>query len=188
MTCSLIVYLYNPHQVPMKKIPFLFCLLLAGCTGLPLNTTPIEDFEVERYLGVWYEIARLDHSFERGLSQVSATYTMKDDGSIRVVNRGYSKKKQTWKSAEGNAGFVKDTSVGHLKVRFFGPFYSSYVILDIDPAYQYALVCGPNKGYLWLLSRHPILNKSHFNRLVNKAETLGFATDKLLLVDHGPIE
>lgn len=171
----------------MKKLPYLFCLLLSSCTGLPLNTNPIEDFDVQRYLGVWYEIARFDHSFERGLSHVSATYTMKNDGSIRVVNRGYSRDKQTWKTAEGRAAFVKENTVGHLKVSFFGPFYSSYVILDIDPSYQYALVCGPNKKYLWLLSRQPTLNSSHFSRLVKKAEALGFATSKLLMVDHQPL-
>lgn len=170
----------------MKQLTCLICLLLCGCTGLPVNTAPVDNFEIERYLGVWYEIARFDHSFERGLSHVSATYTMKDDGSIRVVNRGYSRQKGNWKTAEGSAAFVSSDKVGHLKVSFFGPFYSSYVILAIDPAYRYALVCGPNKDYLWLLSRQSTMDASTFNHLVNTAQAMGFATSELLLVEHGP--
>lgn len=172
---------------PLKKLTCLICLLLGGCTGLPVNTAPVADFEIQRYLGVWYEIARFDHSFERGLSHVSATYTMNDNGSIRVVNRGYSREKGIWKTAEGNARFVGSDRVGHLKVSFFGPFYSSYVILELDRGYQYALVCGPNRDYLWLLSRHPTLDNTTLNHLFMTAETLGFETGELLLVDHGPI-
>src|SRR5690554_7009160 len=105
-------------------------LTLSACTGLPSGIEPVTGFDQDRYLGTWYEIARLDHSFERGLSRVTAEYTLNDDGSIRVINRGYNTEKGAWKEAEGRAKFVGDSEVGHLKVSFFGPFYASYVVFE----------------------------------------------------------
>ena len=113
---------------------------LGGCTGVPRNIDPVQDFELERYLGKWYEIARLDHSFESGLSQVTADYQRRDDGGVSVLNRGYSNR-EGWDSAQGKAYFVGDKSTGHLKVSFFGPFYGSYIIFELDKRdYQYAFV------------------------------------------------
>ena len=107
-------------------------ILLAGCLGLPDSVTPVKDFEVQKYLGKWYEIARLDHSFERGLEQVTAEYSLREDGGIRVRNRGFSTEKDQWQEAEGKAYFVSDETEGYLKVSFFGPFYGSYVIFELD--------------------------------------------------------
>ena len=120
-------------------------IILTACLGMPKNATVVTGFEVERYLGTWYEIARLDHRFERGLSKVQAEYTLRDDGGIRVVNRGYDAKSNSWSQAEGKAYFVDDPSLGRLKVSFFGPFYGAYNIVDLDQEeYRYALVTGPN--------------------------------------------
>jgi apolipoprotein D and lipocalin family protein len=109
-----------------------FSLLLVSCAGLPKNIEPVADFELDKYMGKWYEIARLDHSFERDLEQVTATYSIKSDGTVSVANRGLSSKRKEWKDAVGKAKFEGDSSVGYLKVSFFGPFYGSYVFFDFD--------------------------------------------------------
>jgi len=170
----------------MKKWISLFVLLLAGCAGLPPGVTPVEGFQLERYLGKWYEIARLDHSFERGLSSVSAEYSLRPDGGVRVVNRGYAAGDGKWKEAEGRAYFVNRPDQGFLKVSFFGPFYGSYVILELDRQnYGWALVCGPDRSYLWLLARSTNLEAETMKRLIAKAAELGFETDRLIFVRHG---
>jgi apolipoprotein D and lipocalin family protein len=133
----------------MKKLSIIFFLFLMGCVGIPKNVKPVDNFKIERYLGKWYEIARLDHSFESGLTHVTADYSLRDDGSVRVMNRGYSAEADSWKEVEGTAYFVKGSNQGHLKVSFFGPFYGSYIVFGLDHEnYQYSLVCGPNKSYL----------------------------------------
>lgn len=169
----------------MKKIFAALLLLLTGCTGIPENVRPVEHFNLEKYLGKWFEIARLDHSFERGLTHVSATYSLREDGSVRVLNRGYSVQEKKWQEAEGKAFFVGRTDQGHLKVSFFGPFYGSYIIIELDHAqYQYALVCGPDKSYLWLLARTPTISAELKNRLIAQAASLGFDTSALIFVDQ----
>lgn len=169
----------------MKNILAILALLLAGCVGIPENVKPVDNFKLEKYLGKWYEIARLDHSFERGLTRISADYSLRDDGGVRVLNRGYSAKENAWKEAEGKAYFVNRPDQGYLKVSFFGPFYGAYVVFDLDQAsYQYALVCGPDKSYLWILSRTPEMKKDVKDRLVTKATALGFDTSKLIFVEH----
>ncbi len=169
----------------MDKISLLLALLLTGCVTMPENVKPAENFMVERYLGKWYEIARLDHSFERGLTSVTADYGLRPDGGVRVLNRGYSTKENKWKEAEGKAYFVNRPDQGFLKVSFFGPFYGSYVVFELDQInYQYALVCGPDKSYLWLLSRNPKIPEDLKNRLIAKAAALGFDTGKLIYVNH----
>jgi len=167
------------------RISAALLLFLTGCVGIPDAVTPVNDFKLERYLGQWYEIARLDHSFERGLTRVTATYSLRGDGGVKVVNRGFSVKENAWKEAEGKAYFVGQTDQGHLKVSFFGPFYGSYVIFELDHEnYQYALVCGPNKSYLWMLARSPEVPDSLKESLTAKAAALGFDTGKLIFVDH----
>jgi apolipoprotein D and lipocalin family protein len=157
----------------------------AGCTGIPDGVTAVSDFEFERYLGTWYEIARLDHRFERGLSNVTATYTPRDDGGIDVVNRGYDESAGEWDEATGKAYFVGDPGVGRLKVSFFGPFYGAYNILELDrEAYRYALVAGPNRSYLWILARSPVPDPATVERLVATAAELGFPTGGLIRVQH----
>lgn len=159
-------------------------LMLTACTGLPEGVQPVKPFELERYLGKWYEIARLDHSFERGLSSVTADYTLRPEGGIRVINRGYSSAEQKWEQAEGRAFFVKDSDTGYLKVSFFGPFYGSYVIFELDQDYQYAFVSGPNRDYLWLLSRQPVISESLRQHFIDRARQNGFDVDKLIFVDQ----
>lgn len=158
---------------------------LAGCTGIPEGTQPVKGFELERYLGTWYEIARMDHRFERGLSNVTAEYRLKDDGGVRVLNRGFNTDKETWKEAEGKAYFVGDSNIGQLKVSFFGPFYASYNIIALDQeAYQWSLVSGPDKDYLWILSRTPDLDQSVKDQLVKLAKSLGYKTDELIFISQ----
>ncbi len=157
---------------------------VAGCTGVPEGITPVQNFELNRYLGKWYEIARLDHSFERGLERVTAEYSLREDGGVRVINRGYSPEKKEWKQIEGKAYFVGAANVGHLKVSFFGPFYSSYVVFDIDPEYSYAFVSGNSTSYLWLLSRTPTVSDQLLTRFKVWAGEIGFDTDKLIYVKH----
>ena len=160
-------------------------LLLTGCLGMPKGVEPVGEFELDRYLGKWYEIARLDHSFERGLEQVTAEYSLRDDGGVNVINRGYSTKKGEWDQAEGKAFFVEDPDTGYLKVSFFGPFYGSYVIFELDQAdYQYAFISGPDTSYLWLLSRTPEVSDEVMNDFLEQAEARGFDLEELILVNQ----
>jgi apolipoprotein D and lipocalin family protein len=165
----------------------LAALLLAGCTGLPEGITPVRDFDIQRYLGKWYEIARLDHRFERGMNQVTAEYTLRDDGGIEVINRGYVAEDGRWKTAIGKAYFTDRQDTGHLKVSFFGPFYASYVIFELDHAgYQYAFVTSHDKSYVWLLSRTPIISEPVKLLFLDRARQLGFPIQDLIFVDHFP--
>ena len=162
----------------------LLCIvgLLAGCTGMPEGVIPVKNFDSERYLGTWYEIARLDHSFEQGLEQVNAEYQLRDDGGIRVINRGIDAQSGEQKAAEGKAYFVSDEQEAHLKVSFFGPFYSSYVVFELDDDYRYAFVSGYNNDYLWLLAREPQVSSQLKAQFIAKAQRLGFATEQLIWV------
>lgn len=161
----------------------LFALLLfAGCVGIPDDVQPVGNFRIERYLGKWYEIARLDHSFERGLSDVSASYTLRPDGGVTVLNRGYDAARESWKSAEGVAYFTGDADRGSLKVSFFRPFYGGYHIVALDADYRWSLVVGPSRDYLWILARERRLPEDVKAMLLDKAASLGFDTGKLIWV------
>ena len=174
----------NCHTGLAGLLP-LVLMLLTSCTQIPEGITPVENFDSERYLGKWYEIARLDHSFERGLDNVTAEYIRREDGGLDVINRGFSQAEQSWKQAEGRAYLVGKSDQGHLKVSFFGPFYGSYVVFELDQAeYQYAFVAGYNKSYLWLLSRSPRPDKQLITGFVDRARQLGFNTDELIFVTH----
>jgi len=170
----------------IKRLGLLICtLLLSACVSLPENVAPVQNFDLQRYLGKWYEIARLDHSFERGLIKVSAEYSLRDDGGVKVINRGYSASKGEWKEAVGKAFFVREKNEGYLKVSFFSIFYGAYVVIELDQEdYQYSLVSGPDKSFLWVLSRTPEMDPDVYQRLISKASALGFATDELILVDQ----
>ncbi len=160
-------------------------LLLSGCsTGAPKNITPVSGFDADKYLGTWYEVARLDHRFERGLSNVTATYSVREDGGIRVLNRGYKTKTSKWEEAEGKAYFVGDETAGHLKVSFFGPFYGSYVVFDLDPDYSRSYVSGPDTDYLWLLARTPTISDAEKAAFVSKTKALGYDPNGLIWVDQ----
>lgn len=165
----------------MNKYLLVLTMLLAACTGIPEGVTAVDGFEIKRYLGQWYEIARLDHRFERGLEAISATYTLRDDGGVDVLNQGWVTAKGEWKKADGTAYFVGEPDKGRLKVSFFGPFYGGYNIIALDKKdYSYALVAGPDRSYLWLLSRQKQLPKATLDSLLEQAKAWGFATDKLI--------
>lgn len=158
-------------------------LCLVGCLGVPDGSKPVEGFVLENYLGKWYEIARLDHSFERGLSNVTAEYSLRDDGGVKVINRGFKTEADKWKEAQGKAYFDGEPSTGKLKVSFFGPFYGAYNVIALDQeAYQWSLVVGPDTDYLWILSRTPELDQEIIEQLLSKAGSLGFDTDELIWV------
>lgn len=148
----------------------------------PSDVKVVNNFELNRYLGTWYEVARLDHSFESGLEQVTANYSTRTDGGVKVINRGFNPKKQKWQESEGKAYFTGPTSRAALKVSFFGPFYGGYNIIELDKDYQYALVCGPNKSYLWILSRTPTLSDDVKHKLLDTAEQYGFDINQLIWV------
>ncbi|MCB1645029.1 MAG: lipocalin family protein [Pseudomonadales bacterium] len=161
---------------------------LSGCLGYPAGVAPVSDFDINRYLGKWYEIARLDHPFERGLSEVTAEYSLREDDSVKVLNQGYSAADSEWESATGVARFVTGTDQGYLKVSFFGPFYGSYVVFELDhDNYEWAFVSGPNHDYLWLLSRSPHPDEALKARFVSTAKARGFDTTALIFVEHGAL-
>ncbi|HSB96756.1 MAG TPA: lipocalin family protein [Spongiibacteraceae bacterium] len=160
-------------------------LSLAGCSvAPPTGITPVEPFDIDRYAGTWYEIARLDHSFERGLSDVTANYQAQTDGSIAVVNRGYDSARGEWREAKGRALFLGDKKRASLKVSFFGPVYGGYHIVALDPQYRWAMVVGPSRDYLWILARDKQLPPTVREQLLNQAEQLGFAVQQLIWVEH----
>ncbi|CCQ10540.1 lipoprotein Blc [Pseudoalteromonas luteoviolacea B = ATCC 29581] len=166
----------------LTPVVFLF---LSACTSLPDGVEPVSNFELQRYTGKWYEIARIENRFEKGLEKVTATYELQDDGSVLVVNRGFDVKNQAWKEAKGRAVFVGDSDIGHLQVSFFGPFYSSYVIFDLDTtAYSSAYVAGYNKEYLWFLSRKFNVSETEIARFKQTAQKLGFDLSTLVYPRH----
>jgi apolipoprotein D and lipocalin family protein len=170
----------------MKKLIILlsFCFISA-CTSVPEGIKPVAMFELDRYLGKWYEIARIENRFEAGLDNVTATYSLNDDGSVNVLNQGYNAEERAWKAAEGRAVFVGADDVGHLKVSFFGPFYSSYVVYELDhKSYQYAFVTGYNREYLWFLSRTPTVDKAQVERFIQQAKSLGYNTSEIVFPNH----
>ncbi|MFM2435073.1 MAG: hypothetical protein RL063_1054 [Pseudomonadota bacterium] len=177
------------------RFTFLLLLtpLLTACLGVPDKVSVVASVDASQYLGTWYEIARLDHSFERNLDNVTATYSLRDDGGIKVINKGLNTKSNQWKEAEGKAYFIDPanadkTNTGHLKVSFFGPFYGAYNIIELDkPYYNYVMLCGPNKSYFWILARTPQLAYPIKQQLITKAKELGFATDKLIYVNQTPV-
>ena len=176
----------TPRQALSWTLLYSALALLNGCLGMPAQVQPVTDFDLDRYLGQWYEIARLDHSFERGLDAVTATYSRRDDGAVRVINRGYSTSDDEQREAEGKAYFVNEPNEGYLKVSFFGPFYGSYVIFELDQDYQYAFISGANTNYLWLLARQPTVDPELMARFQRRAQALGFDTEHLIYPRQKP--
>lgn len=169
----------------MVGLTIVIIAILVSCTAIPEGLKPIEGFNIESYLGKWYEIARLDHKFERNLSNVSATYAVNDSGQITVVNRGYKVKTGEWKSIQGVARPIGNENTGSLKVSFFGPFYGGYHIIDLDRQnYNYAMVVGPSRSYFWILSRNKDIDEALYNELVTKAAANGIDTKKLIRVEQ----
>jgi len=179
--------LKTPHHPGLRWLVLAAALLLslAGCsTAPPEGVKVVSPFDAQRYMGQWYEIARLDHRFERGLSRVTAQYALQTDGSVAVTNRGFKAEKNKWSEAHGRALFIGDPNTASLKVSFFGPFYGGYHVVALDEAYQWSLVMGPDRDYFWLLARQPQLPPELRERLVRKAAELGVKTDELIWVDH----
>ncbi len=158
---------------------------LAGCSvSPPKGVTVVQPFDLTRYLGTWYEIARLDHSFERNLDNVSAEYSMRPDGNVQVVNSGYKTDSGERKEAIGVAKFIGSPEVASLKVSFFGPFYGGYHVVELDEDYRWALVIGPSRKYLWILARDRQLPTAVREQLVRRASELGVDTSELIWVEH----
>ena len=164
----------------------LISLTLAGCAlGPPAGIEPVRGFDLSRYVGVWHEIARLDHSFERGMSDVSATYRAQNDGRVEVINRGFDAAKGGWREAIGTARFIDEPTRGSLKVSFFGPFYGGYHIVALDPNYRWSLVLGPDRSYAWILARDKTLSPTLREHLLKQAAAAGIDTSALIWVEHG---
>ena len=159
---------------------------LAACsTTPPEGIHPVTPFDVSRYVGKWYEIARLDHSFERGMTDVTATYRALPDGAIEVVNRGFDPARGDWRDATGKALFTGEPTRGSLKVSFFGPFYGGYHIVALDQqGYRWAMVAGSDRDYLWILARERTLPAGVREQLIAQARSLGFDVDKLIWVSQ----
>ena len=159
---------------------------VSGCAvSVPKGIEPVTGFDAERYMGTWYELARIDHRFEKGLIRTSAHYSLEEDGSVTVINRGYSEEKNAWKESEGKARFLGESDVAALKVSFFGPFYGGYHVIALDQEhYRWSLVAGPDRDYLWILARDKTLPAEVREQLVSQAKALGFATDKLIWVEQ----
>jgi apolipoprotein D and lipocalin family protein len=173
-------------RVRLRQISAVVLLVvLAGCTGRPDGIEPVRPFNAQRYKGEWFEIMRLDHSFERGLTNVTATYTLRDDESVGVLNRGFDRKNCRWKEADGRAVFLGARDTASLSVTFFWPFAGGYHVFALDQQdYEWAMIAGPSLDYLWILARRPDLDADNRNRLVSRARELGFPVDQLILVDH----
>jgi len=165
------------------RVCLFLVLLVSGCTGIPKGIEPVENFNQQEYLGRWYEIARLDHRFERGLSHVTAEYTLGDGGGIVVSNKGFSIANDRWQTAQGKAKFKGSADIGHLLVSFFGPFYASYVVFELDN-YQNAYVTGSNKKNLWFLSREPNVSPAAQQRFKTKVDALGYNTENIIWVQQ----
>lgn len=159
-------------------------IILGSCASIPKGAKAVKPFDKNKYLGKWYEIARKDFRFERNLNNTTATYSLNDDGSIKVVNRGYNYVTKEWKLATGKAKFVKDPNEAKLKVTFFGPFYSGYNVIALDKDYQYALIAGKNLKYLWILSRQTSIPDDVKQNYLKIAQDAGFTISDLIWVEH----
>jgi apolipoprotein D and lipocalin family protein len=155
-----------------------------SCVTIPEGAEAVSPFDKERYLGKWYEIARLDSKFEKDLNNTTAEYSMNDNGTIKVVNQGYNTKKREWVKAIGKAKFAKSDSIAMLRVSFFGPFYAGYNVIALDEDYKYALIAGASLKYLWILSRETMIPEEVKVSYMKIAENIGYNTAELIWVEH----
>ena len=156
--------------------------IFSGSIAQELPT--VEKVDLSKYAGTWYEIARLPNSFEKGMQCVTATYTLKDNGKVKVLNKGYLTKKGKYKSAKGTAWVPDDDYPGRLKVSFFWPFAGNYYIMALDEGYRYALVGDPSRKYLWVLARSKTLEESIYSELMALAKSKGFDVDQVKRIDQ----
>lgn len=159
-------------------------ILLNSCSSIPKGAKAVEQFDKQKYLGKWYEIARIDFKFEKDMNNTTANYSVNNDGSIKVENQGYNYKTQEWQKAIGKAKFVGKDDVAMLKVSFFGPFYSGYNVIALDPEYKYALIAGQSLKYLWILSRETSIPEEIKQNYLKIAEKIGYDTSSLIWVEH----
>jgi len=159
-------------------------IMFSSCFKIPKGASAVKNFEADKYLGLWYEIARFDFRFERGLNNTTAHYSLNKDGSIKVVNRGYDYTKMKWGEAVGKAKFIETRDVARLKVSFFGPFYASYNVIALDKDYKYALVAGKTTSYLWILARETSIPDNIKKDYLKIADDLGFQTSQFIWVEH----
>ena len=168
---------------PMMFIAFAMAMLVGCVSGPKVDNAPVAALDLNRYLGEWYEIARFDHSFERGIEQAKANYTLNEDGTIKVVNSGIKNGKP--KTAIGK-GKLTDTPA-LLRVSFFGPFYADYRVMMIDDDYAYALVGSGGADYLWILARTPTISDAVKSALLVEARRRGYDTSKLIWVKQAEL-
>lgn len=170
----------------MKKIlaMIIAVFFVSSCVELPEGITPVKNFKVKKFMGTWYEIARLDHPFEQGMNSVTANFTLGSDGKITVQNNGYMVKWQEWRYAEATAAFADEKKTGFLKVSYIWPFYDPYVIFELEADYDYAFVCGKDRSFLWLLARTEYVHRRVIEDFEAKAKELGFDTSQLIYVNH----
>ncbi len=167
--------------IPVRA-PLAALALLAACTAPPDGIEPVGSFDAARYAGTWHEIMRLDHSFERRLTDVTATYTENPDGTLGVVNRGFDPEACAWREISGEAEFREGPDVASLEVSFFPLIEGGYHVFALDPDYRWAVVAGPSRDYLWILARDPELDAATLTRLTALARAEGFPTDRLIRV------
>ncbi|GGG57003.1 lipocalin family protein [Epilithonimonas arachidiradicis] len=175
---------FTKTLVPVS-IGIIGLLVLSSCSvGIPDKATAVQNFDADKYLGKWYEIARFDYRFEKNMNQVTATYSKNADGTIKVENKGYDYVKKEWKQSTGEAKFVNSENEARLKVSFFKPFWAGYNVIDLDSNYKYALVAGKNLDYLWILSREKTIPEDVKNRFLEKAKEIGYNTSELIWVEQ----
>jgi len=158
--------------------------IFSACQTIPKGAVAVKSFDKDKYLGKWYEIARFDFRFEKDLNNTTANYSVNDDGTIKVLNRGYNYVTGEWKEAIGKAKFIGDPTVAMLKVSFFGPFYAGYNVIALDSNYKYALISGSSLKYLWILSREKTMPEDIKANYLKIASEIGFPTDNLIWVKH----
>ena len=157
---------------------------LSSCSTIPKGVIAVKPFDKAKYLGKWYEIARIDFKYERDLNNTTATYSLNNNGTIKVDNKGYNTKKEKWEQAIGKAKFTGNDDIAMLKVSFFDPFYSGYNVIAIDADYKYALIGGASYKYLWILSRDTNIPNEIKNKYVKIAKDIGYNTSDLLWIKH----
>ncbi len=167
------------------SVIMIFAGFFSGCRNKVPEARPVQNFDVERYSGKWYEIARMDFAYEKDMSNVTAEYYLNDDGSIKVINSGFDTNKQKWKQTDGKARFVDSVNTGALRVSFFGPFYTDYTVIAIDSDYRYALVAGQNTDLMWILSRTESIPEEVKESFLGVAGKAGYDVGKLIWTSHG---
>ncbi|MBN1950368.1 MAG: lipocalin family protein [Bacteroidales bacterium] len=185
----------------MRKHVFLVLLVIGSAMIKAPNTnaqnqngmidkTVVKELDLQKYLGTWYEIARYNHRFERGLVGVTANYSIREDGKIKVLNSGYKKSLDGKFSQATGKAFIPnpDSEPGKLKVSFFWNFYGDYYVLELDENYQWAIIGSSSDKYLWILSRTPILAPGLYDELLEKIRSRGYDTSKLIRVEQRPLK